>query len=223
MSPLLKCLLFLSLTCISNVQGDDSSYTSYGDGGSGYQATNTYSAPAPAPQYMRYQMVEQEEMEAKTKEDKKCAVKLVLPPLIIITVFLGLLLLHLVVPTLLPAIVNPIALPLVAVIQVFTNPLVQPLLPIIGPNGRDVHPVSAFDDIMHMTEIVTAVVAEETCLARYLCESGRDVSHDSKNVTKLISKMLPENYSEYLKLVSSDNKKCQELYKCSAFDKRKKY
>lgn len=78
-----------------------------------------------------------------------------LPPLIIIAVFLGLILLHLVIPTLFPAILNPFFIPIIAVINALTGATNGIILP-RGDGRSD----DAFAPLMHVSKPINCRVIE---------------------------------------------------------------
>nr|XP_027225796.1 uncharacterized protein LOC113817882 [Penaeus vannamei] len=156
---------------------------------------------APAPQY--YYPVEmmpaamEEPMENKKKD--KCVVQKLLPPIILITIFLGI-----------------IAGSIVGLFPSLTWPAFQQVLPILAQagNGR------SMDD---MTTMVTRAVESEECLARLVCESGK-LANGYSTIFSMFEFFTPRVFESKMKIFKESALKKTDCkrYSCSYVDGKPK-
>ncbi|XP_018021169.1 uncharacterized protein LOC108677463 [Hyalella azteca] len=189
----------------------------------------SYKMPAPMmyayiPHPMPMEEEKEEEKKEKekkkkpeTKEEKKCAVRLVLPPLIIITIFIGCILIQLVVPDLVAAVLAPVVNPLVAVIQAITAQ--TPVTVIRGARampGNDVSDpaLQAFDSLLQLTGRVTAALSPEGCLATLLCDATDAVPHPDLS-SRLLKYALPTRYHSYVNILTRGKENCKKQFPCN--------
>ncbi|XP_042874669.1 uncharacterized protein LOC122254873 [Penaeus japonicus] len=171
---------------------------------------DSYAAPPPQGHggdggvYYYYYPTEAHPMMAKETEEEdkkkdKCAVEKLLPPIILITIFLGI-----------------IAGAIVGLFPSLTFPTFQQLIPALNQiaNGR------AMDE---MTEMVTRAVESEDCLPRLICESGK-FADGYTTVLSFFEFFTPRAFESKMKIFKDSALKKTDCkrYRCAYIDGKPK-
>ncbi|XP_047491483.1 uncharacterized protein LOC125040799 [Penaeus chinensis] len=167
---------------------------------------DSYAAPPPQGHgdggvYYYYYPTEMmpKEMEEEDKKKDKCAVEKLLPPIILITIFLGI-----------------IAGAIVGLFPSLTFPTFQQLIPALNQiaNGR------AMDD---MTEMITRAVESDDCLPRLICESGK-FADGYTTMVSLFEFFTPRGFESKMKIFKDSALKKTDCkrYRCSYVDGKPK-
>ncbi|XP_018021182.1 uncharacterized protein LOC108677472 [Hyalella azteca] len=206
--------------------------TSYGAPSTNYgPPTQSYKAqPAVMYALMPSEMPKKEEekkeeddkkKKPQTKEEKKCAIKKVLPPLILITIFIGMILLQLWAPRLVASLVNPIVNPIADGIDAIAASIAAGRQSSWNQRAAtddvNIEPaLNAIDSFLQLTVRVTAVLSNETCFAAMLCEAAATVPQPDLS-SRMLKYVVPTRYHSYVKILTGGKQNCVKKYPCPAW------